>query len=83
MTSITNPNAIRCVQLRAQISAVKMEAMGMKRRGPSLTSQLKRFYGLPMRCSYDMVLESLKDDLAQADEEFLADAQAQTGVQMS
>lgn len=83
MTTVTGASAIRCVQLRAQISAVKLEALGMKRRGPSLTSQLKRFYGLPMRASYDAVLESLKDDLAQADEEFLAEAQAKTGVQMS
>lgn len=83
MTTITNPNAIRCVQLRAQISVIKLEARGMKRRGPSLTSQLKKFYDMPMRSSYDDVLQSLKDDLAQADEQFLDDANTQIGVQTS
>lgn len=71
MTTISNPLAIRAVQIRAQISAVKLEKLGMRRRGRSVSAMLKDFYGLPKRASYDDLLESLNDDLANTDEQLL------------
>lgn len=77
---ITDPNCIRAVQIRAQISAVKLEKLGMKRRGRSLTVMLKEFYGLPKRSSYDDVLASLNDDLKAMDEIILQEATSGANV---
>lgn len=75
MSAISNPLAIRAMQLRTQISAVKLEQLGIRRRGPALTPMLKGFYGLPRRSTHDDVLASLKDDLANVDEQYLRSAQ--------
>ena len=72
MTMITNPLAIRAVQLRAQMSAVNLESLGMRRRGRSISAMLKEFYGLPKSASYSTLLESLKDDLDNVHEQLLA-----------
>lgn len=79
MTTTSTPLGIRAVQLRAQIGAVNLEKLGMRRRGRSISAQLKEFYGLPKRASYDDLLESLRDDLRNTDEQFLK--QAEEGAQ--
>ncbi len=63
-TIVTNPDAIRAVQIVAQRGAVKLEKLGMTRRGPSITSQLKKHYGLKRSASYDDVIAQLNSDLA-------------------
>ena len=75
MTTISSPLAIRAMQLRTQISAVKLERLGMRRSGGNVTPRLKKFYGLPRNATHDEVLESLRDDLANVDEQYLRSAQ--------
>ena len=75
MSTISSPLAIRAMQLRTQISAVKLEKLGMRRRGRSVSAMLKGFYGLPRRATHDDVLASLRDDLANIDEQYLRSAQ--------
>jgi hypothetical protein len=74
MTIVTSALGIRAVQLRAQIGAVKLEKKGMRRRGRSVSAMLKDFYGLPKRASYDALLASLQDDLANVEEQYLRTA---------
>lgn len=62
MTSITNPKAIRAVQLTAQIGAVKMEGLGLRRRGQSVTAMLKKHYGLKRTAKREEVLERLNEE---------------------
>ena len=74
MSTISHPLAIRAMQLRTQISAVKCEKRGMRRRGRSVTAMLKDFYGLPRGANHDTVLASLNDELANVDEQLLGSA---------
>lgn len=80
MTDTFGQMKIRAFQLRCQIRVVELEAKGMNRRGPSLTSKLKTFYGLPRNSSRDDLLASLRDDLANADEMLLKLAEPSTCV---
>lgn len=50
-------------QLVAQRAAVKLEKLGMTRRGPSITSLLKKQYGLKRSATYDEVLARLNQDI--------------------
>lgn len=60
--SITGEKAIRSFQLKAQMSAVKLEKLGMKHSGGNITPKLKKHYGLPRTATYDQVLERLQLD---------------------
>lgn len=65
MTTVTDPRAIRIIQLSTQRAAVRLEAKGLRRSGPSVTSLMKKAYGLPRHASYEDVLASIDDDLNQ------------------
>lgn len=77
MSTVTGQLAIRAVQLRAQIGAVKLEKLGLRRSGGNITPQLKKFYGLPRTAKHDDVLASLHDDVANVDEQLLASANSE------
>ena len=47
MTILSTPEQIEGFRVRALRSAVKLEAAGMKRRGPSAASLVKTEFGLP------------------------------------
>lgn len=57
--SVTDALAIRAVQLSAQISCVKLEKLGMRHSGGSVTARLKKFYGLKRNTTPDEVLQVL------------------------
>ena len=52
-------SGVRLLQIKTQMHVVKMEKLGMRRRGTSLTAMLKQHYELPKNASYDTVLEKL------------------------
>lgn len=71
MSTVSHPLAIRCVQLSAQIGAVKLEKIGMKRRGRALTPMLKEFYGMKRSSSYDEVIARLEADRSETEAQLL------------
>lgn len=74
MGTVTNPNAIHALQIRAQISAVKLEKLGMRRSGGNLTPRLKKFYGLPRTAKHEELLGIMKEHLRRLDEKLLKEA---------
>ena len=54
---------VQAFQLLAQRGAVKLEKLGMTRRGPSITSLLRKHYGLKPRATHDEVLAKLQADI--------------------
>lgn len=69
MNSITNPLAIRAVQLSAQISCVKLEKLGMKHSGGSVVARLKKHYGLKRTTTPDEIITILKVERDELDEQ--------------
>jgi len=56
-------NQIRVYQLKVWRQALKLESLGMTRRGPSMTSILKKRYGLGRNESREKVLEILEKEI--------------------
>lgn len=63
MAMLTQTDHMIRFRLVSQRAAVRLEKLGMKRRGPSVTSLIKKQYSLPMRCSYDTVLARLQEEI--------------------
>lgn len=63
MTTITGADNIRRFQLVTQRAAVKLEKLGMTRRGPSLTSMLRKQYGMKRNATHDEVIARLNTDI--------------------
>lgn len=74
MTSISNPKAIRAMQLRTAIRGIELEAIGMKRRGASLTSLYRTHYALPRGTSRDALIARIRQDIDAIDREILHNA---------
>lgn len=74
MATITNPMAIHSLQIRTQMQAVKLEKIGMRRKGGNLTPKLKKFYRLPRNATHDDVLRVLEDHLEIVNKKYLASA---------
>lgn len=64
MNSITGSN-INHFQLLTQRHAVKLERLGLKRKGPSITSMMKKKYGLPVTTSYEVLLAEIDKELGE------------------
>lgn len=75
MTSISNRTQIKALQLRTAKRAINLEAMGMTRRGRSLTAMYRDHFGLPARASRQQVIDAIDAKLAELDAEILANAE--------
>lgn len=69
MQIITDSNAINAFRLATLISAAKLEAKGLKRRGRSATVILKEELGLSKRSSRDGAIRMGEEKLAKLREE--------------
>lgn len=72
MTSVTHSIAIRALQLRTAKRAIGLESKGMARRGRSVTSMYRDYFGLPARASRDKVIAAIDAKIAELDAELLA-----------
>lgn len=72
MTSVSNPDAIRLLQMRAQLGALKLEARGMKRKGRSMSAMLKDHWGIPQSTSRAKVQERLEALIEEAEKAYIA-----------
>lgn len=63
MTSITNPNAIKALQLRTALRAIRLEERGMTRRGRSVTAMYREHYGMKPRAPRSEVVAAIQNDL--------------------
>ncbi len=62
---ITGRERIRCVQITAQIGALKLEALGMKSRGGSLRSRIGVSMGLGTRVKHAVLISRLEEERAE------------------
>lgn len=62
-------DAIVRFQLVAQRSAVRLEKLGMTRRGRSVTAMLKEKYGMKRNATHDAVIDRITKDIAEIDGE--------------
>lgn len=60
MTTIATPEGITYFSLASLKGAVKLEALGMKRRGPSATSIARKQFGLKARASHQEVIAAIQ-----------------------
>lgn len=60
---VTGADPIRAVQLVAVKGAIRMEALGMKRRGRSATVMWKEHYGLKRSAKREEVLACINKEL--------------------
>lgn len=62
-TVITGARNIRCAQLVAVKHALRLEKLGMKHSRGSVAAMWRKHYGMPRRCSIDMVIEAVEQEL--------------------
>lgn len=63
MTSITDPNGIEYFRLSSLKGAVKLESLGMKRRGTSATSIARKELGLKARATHAEVIAAIQSKM--------------------
>lgn len=63
MSIVTGSDQIRCVQLVAVKGAIKLEALGMIRRGRSATVMWKEHYGLKRSAKREEVIACINAEL--------------------
>jgi hypothetical protein len=68
MTMLTTPEQIDTFRLMSMRSMVKLEALGMKRRGRSATVIAKEYLGLPKSTKREEVVAKLTEQIELAKE---------------
>lgn len=74
MATISNPLAIRAVQLSAQMACVRLEKRGFRHSGGNITPALKKLYGLSRSATHDDVLAKLQEDRDAVETKLLKEA---------
>jgi hypothetical protein len=67
MTTIITEDSIAIYQLMVWKSAIKLEKLGMKRRGRSALSIAKEHFGMPKRTTYDEVIARIQKEIDNAE----------------
>jgi hypothetical protein len=63
MTALTTPDQIKMFRTRTLIQAIKLESLGMRRRGRSAATIAKDELGLPRNTSNEAVIKALLEQM--------------------